>query len=184
MYDFLGSVTPPGNAEGESALSWFSLGIPFAIFSLIALLPGWVIEEDWWLKAQSARSTRAARQGIWANLAYNIIWILALPSIIGILGLVLYPPAQFDAVDGRRRVPAHAALPRRVRADGAAADRLLPHGGARHRHRRHVHQRLGPQHQLRRAAAAGLSSPRVERFPGRPGPAASPRSGSSSPRSA
>jgi SSS family solute:Na+ symporter len=93
MYDFLGSITPPGNAEGDSALAWLSLGIPFAIFSLIALLPGWVIEEDWWLKAQSARSTHAARSGIWANLAYNIIWILALPSIIGILGLVLYPPA-------------------------------------------------------------------------------------------
>ena len=93
MGDFLGSVTPPGNSEGESALSWFSLGVPFAIFSIIALLPGWVIEEDWWLKAQSARDTHSARNGIWANLAYNIIWILALPSIIGILGLVLYPPA-------------------------------------------------------------------------------------------
>ena len=39
--------------------------------------------------------TRAARNGIWANLVYNIIWILALPSLIGILGLVLYPPDQF-----------------------------------------------------------------------------------------
>jgi SSS family solute:Na+ symporter len=100
MYDYLGSVTPPGNAEGESALSWFSLGIPFAIFSLIALLPGWVIEEDWWLKAQSAHSTHAARQGIWANLVYNIVWILAIPSVIGILGLALYPPAQFDKLMG------------------------------------------------------------------------------------
>lgn len=100
MMDYLGSITPPGNAEGQSALSWFSLGVPFAIFSVIALLPGWVIEEDWWLKAQSAHSTRAARQGIWANLSYNIIWILAIPSLIGILGLVLYPPAQFEELMG------------------------------------------------------------------------------------
>ncbi len=96
MWHYLGNTTPPGNTGGQSALSLFSLGIPFAIFSLIALLPGWVIEEDWWLKAQSARSTHDARRGIWANLVYNIIWILAIPSIVGLLGLALYPPAQFD----------------------------------------------------------------------------------------
>ena len=100
MTDYLSNVVPPGNAPGQGALTLFSLGIPFAIFSLIALLPGWVIEEDWWLKAQSAHSTHAARKGIWANLAYNLIWILGIPSIIGILGLVLYPPSSFDKVLG------------------------------------------------------------------------------------
>ena len=81
-------------------MTLFSLGIPFAFFSLIALLPGWMIEEDWWLKAQSATDTRAARKGIWANLVYNIIWILALPSLIGLFGLVLYPPEQFQNLLG------------------------------------------------------------------------------------
>ena len=67
-----------------------------------------MIEEDWWLKAQSARSTRAARQGIWANLAYNLIWILGLPSLIGLFGLVLYPPDQFEKLlggDGYQLMP-------------------------------------------------------------------------------
>jgi len=100
MTDFLGSITPPGNPEGDSALTIFSLGIPFAIFSLIALLPGWVIEEDWWLKAQSAKNTHSARKGIWANLAYNLIWILGLPSLIGLFGLVLYPPSTFTETLG------------------------------------------------------------------------------------
>ncbi len=100
MLNYLSNVVPPGNAPGQSAMTLFSLGIPFAFFSLIALLPGWMIEEDWWLKAQSATSTRAARNGIWANLVYNIIWILALPSLIGLFGLVLYPPEQFQNLLG------------------------------------------------------------------------------------
>jgi SSS family solute:Na+ symporter len=100
MVDYLGSITPPGNAEGVSALAVFSLGVPFLFFSLIALLPGWVIEEDWWLKAQSGKTTKQARRGIWANLVYNIIWILGLPSMVGILGLVLYPPDKFDKLLG------------------------------------------------------------------------------------
>jgi SSS family solute:Na+ symporter len=105
---YLSHVTPPGNAPGVHANAVFSLGVPFLFFSLIALLPGWVIEEDWWLKSQSARSTKAARQGIWANLVYNIVWILGLPSLIGILGLVLYPPSKFASAlggDGYQLMP-------------------------------------------------------------------------------
>jgi SSS family solute:Na+ symporter len=108
MTDYLSNTVPVGNAPGQGALTLFSLGIPFAFFSLIALLPGWMIEEDWWLKAQSARSTHAARQGIWANLAYNLIWILGLPSLIGLFGLVLYPPDQFEKLlggDGYQLMP-------------------------------------------------------------------------------
>jgi solute:Na+ symporter, SSS family len=109
MVTYLSNTTPPGNQPGVNALSVFSLGIPFLFISLVALLPGWMIEEDWWLKAQSARSTHAARQGIWANLVYNIIWVLALPSLIGLFGLVLYPPAQFQQLlggDGYQLMPA------------------------------------------------------------------------------
>jgi SSS family solute:Na+ symporter len=92
MYDYLANVVPPGSGEGYNAWSIVPLGVPFIFISIIALLPGWVIEEDWWLKAQSARDTRSARRGIWANLIYNYIWVLILPSIFGLLALVVYPP--------------------------------------------------------------------------------------------
>jgi len=100
MTEYLTSVTPPGSGEGKNGLSLVSLGVPFIFVSIIALLPGWVIEEDWWLKAQSAKSTKAARRGIWANLVYNNIWVLILPSIIGLMALVIYPPDQFDKLLG------------------------------------------------------------------------------------
>ena len=100
MIEYLKNVTPPGSGEGYNGLSLFSLGIPFIFVSIIALLPGWVIEEDWWLKAQSAANTHEARKGIWANLVYNVIWVLFCSSIIGIFALVVFPPDKFDELLG------------------------------------------------------------------------------------
>ena len=101
MIDYLQRVVPPGSGEGYNGLSLFSLGVPFIFISIIALLPGWVIEEDWWLKAQSAKTTRAARQGIWANLVYNVIFVLLFSSLIGLFALVVFPPeTAFESVLG------------------------------------------------------------------------------------
>jgi SSS family solute:Na+ symporter len=101
MMDYLRNVVPPGSGEGYNGLSLFSLGVPFIFISIVALLPGWVIEEDWWLKAQSAKDTPAARRGIWANLIYNVIWVLICSSLIGLFALVVFPPATaYDAVLG------------------------------------------------------------------------------------
>jgi SSS family solute:Na+ symporter len=101
MIDYLKRVVPAGSGEGYNGLSLFSLGVPFIFISIVALLPGWVIEEDWWLKAQSAKTTRAARQGIWANVVYNVIWVLLCSSLIGLFALVVFPPeTAFDAVLG------------------------------------------------------------------------------------
>ncbi len=93
MGTYLSRVVPPGSGEGYNAWNLIPLGVPFIFISIVALLPGWVIEEDWWLKAQSANSTRQARKGIWANLVFNYIWVLILPSIFGLFALVVYPPA-------------------------------------------------------------------------------------------
>lgn len=95
LVQYLRDVTPPGLTE-PGGLKLFSLGIPFAIVSIVALLPGWVIEEDWWLKAQSAKSTHEARKGIWANLVYNLVWVLICGSVIGLFALVIFPPARFE----------------------------------------------------------------------------------------
>jgi len=101
IVQYLKDVVPPGSGEGMSAWSLVPLGVPFIFISIVALLPGWLIEEDWWLKAQSAKSTPQARKGIWANVWYNIIWVLVLPSIIGLAALVVYPPSTaYDAVLG------------------------------------------------------------------------------------
>jgi solute:Na+ symporter, SSS family len=101
MGDYLSRVVPPGSGEGYNAWSIVPLGIPFIFISIVALLPGWLIEEDWWLKAQSARDTKSARKGIWANLVYNYIWVLILPSIFGLFALVVFPPeTAYESVLG------------------------------------------------------------------------------------
>lgn len=66
--------------------------IAFPIVSILALLPGWTIEEDWWLKSQSAKDTKHARKAIWANLIYNVIWVLFAASFVGLMGLIIFPP--------------------------------------------------------------------------------------------
>ncbi|PKM83188.1 MAG: sodium:solute symporter [Firmicutes bacterium HGW-Firmicutes-14] len=87
--------------EGAKASTLFGyISIAFPLVSIVALLPGWLIEEDWWLKAQSAMNTREARKGIFANLIYNVIWVLFCASFIGLMGLIIFPPELKDGVLG------------------------------------------------------------------------------------
>lgn len=79
--------------ESATATTFFGFtSLAFPLVSIFALLPGWTIEEDWWLKAQAGVSTADARKGIWANLVYNFIWVLFCASVVGLLGLVIFPP--------------------------------------------------------------------------------------------
>ncbi|WP_462271322.1 sodium:solute symporter family protein [Desulfobacter sp.] len=78
------------SARATTILGFVNLAFP--IVSIIALLPGWTIEEDWWLKAQSGASTSESRKGVIANVIYNLIWVLFCASFVGLMGLVIFPP--------------------------------------------------------------------------------------------
>jgi len=64
--------------------------LPVAI--MIGLLPGWGVAEDFWLKAQSAATTRDANLGAFYNLVYNTFIIMGPAAIIGLLGLIIFKP--------------------------------------------------------------------------------------------
>ena len=72
----------------------FSPGVAIITLTLVAYLPGWLVETDVWIRIQAARSTREARRGILLAGINAFIFVGILPLFIGLAALVLYPPVN------------------------------------------------------------------------------------------
>ncbi len=84
-------LPPPPKSQGE-AVEWIALAPGLIIMTLIAYLPGWLVETDIWLRIQAAKDLKAARRGILLASAASFIFLALLPMIIGLAALILYPP--------------------------------------------------------------------------------------------
>lgn len=82
--------SPPKTAS--SALSLFAAGPALIVMTLIAYLPGWIVETDIWLRLQAAKTTKGARTGVVIAGANSLVFIAILPVLIGLAALYLYPP--------------------------------------------------------------------------------------------
>lgn len=83
-------------ANATSLFGFISLSFPLII--MLGLVPGWGAAEDFWLKAQSAASTKEARKGAIYSLIYNTLLIVGCSSFIGIMGLIIFRPEVKDGV--------------------------------------------------------------------------------------
>ena len=77
----------------KPALSLWAAGPGLVFITLLAYLPGWVIETDIWLRLQAARSDRLARHGIFIASINSLLFIGIFPLVIGLSALYLYPPS-------------------------------------------------------------------------------------------
>lgn len=73
--------------------NFFSPGIALILLTLIAYLPGWLVETDIWIRMQAARSDSEARKGIALAGFNSLVFVGIMPMLIGLAALVLYPPA-------------------------------------------------------------------------------------------
>lgn len=92
----LNSVGYPVNPAKHPTSLFSYVSISFPLIVMIALLPGWAAAEDFWLKAQSAISTKEARLGAIYNIIFNTFIIVGPASLIGLLGLIVFPPEMKD----------------------------------------------------------------------------------------
>lgn len=74
--------------------SYVSLSFPLIV--MIGLLPGWSSAEDFWLKAQSARTTKDARKGGLYSMVFNTLIIVIPASLIGLMAIVVFPAQMKD----------------------------------------------------------------------------------------
>ncbi|MFQ5706747.1 MAG: sodium:solute symporter [bacterium] len=88
----LNNLIVPPKAQ-RPALSLFAVGPALTALTLVAYLPGWLVETDIWLRFQAARSTPAARKGIAIAGVNSLLFTGIFPLIIGLAALYLYPPA-------------------------------------------------------------------------------------------
>ncbi len=85
--------------SAKHATSFFSyVSLSFPLIVMIGLLPGWAAAEDFWLKAQAASSTHEARKGGIYSITFNTFIIVAPAAIIGLMGLIVFPPQTKDGV--------------------------------------------------------------------------------------
>lgn len=87
-----GMPAPPHH--GKPAFSFFAAGLPLIVMTLVAYLPGWIVETDIWVRLQAARSNRAARRGVIIAGCNSVLFLGILPMLIGLATLALYPPTD------------------------------------------------------------------------------------------
>jgi SSS family solute:Na+ symporter len=83
---------PPWLAEGKSVFGFWNMGLIFPIALFLGYLPGWLIEQDLWQRLQAAKSTGDARKTAWGGLFLIATFVIVIPSVVGFLSLVAFPP--------------------------------------------------------------------------------------------
>jgi Na+/proline symporter len=77
---------------GAAALSFFAVGGALIVLTMIAYLPGWIVETDIWLRLQAAKNDSEARKGVLIAGVNSILFTAIFPLMIGLAALHLYPP--------------------------------------------------------------------------------------------
>lgn len=96
------SLAYPVDPAGNSASFFSYVSLSFPLIVMLGLVPGWAAAEDFWLKAQAARSTSEARRGGLYSLTFNTFIIVLPAALIGLLGLIVFPP---EMVNGALAAP-------------------------------------------------------------------------------
>ncbi len=92
------SLAYPVDAAKNSTSFFAFVSLSFPLIVMLGLVPGWAAAEDFWLKAQAARTTREARLGSLYSILFNTVIIVIPAAIIGILGLIVFPPETKDGI--------------------------------------------------------------------------------------
>ncbi|MFQ5865924.1 MAG: sodium:solute symporter [bacterium] len=90
------SHLPSPAKTSVSALTFLATGPALIVLTLVAYLPGWLVETDIWLRLQAAQDTPSARKGVVIASINSVMFIALLPMLIGLAALYLYPPIGTD----------------------------------------------------------------------------------------
>ncbi|RMG63587.1 MAG: sodium:solute symporter family protein [Calditrichaeota bacterium] len=82
-------LAPRANPHWPALLS---PGWALIVLTLVAYLPGWLVETDIWIRLQAARDDGQARKAILLAGANSLIFVGLMPLLIGLSALLLYPP--------------------------------------------------------------------------------------------
>lgn len=77
-----------------AAWSWDPGLLPLVLITACAYLPGWLSEQDLWLRVQAARDDGAARRGALLGIANGFFFVGVVPAAVAWAALRLYPPAD------------------------------------------------------------------------------------------
>jgi len=92
-----GAGYPYNSAKPATSLfGYTSIALPLVV--MFGLLPGWGGAEDFWLKAQSAITTKDAFKGGIYSLIYNTLIIVIPSSLIGLFAIIIFKPELSNGV--------------------------------------------------------------------------------------
>lgn len=101
-----------GAKSGQSWAAWLAPGLATILLTMAAYLPGWIFETDLWLRVQAARDRAAARRGVLLAALNGLLFVGALPLLIGVSALAIFPMdgGQFPPALGNEGDAIFAAL--------------------------------------------------------------------------
>ena len=81
---------PPVYAD--SLWDWDSPGYSYMFASILIYTPGFITLQGAWQRIMATTDEKEAAKGMWWNVAFNVIIVVIMPTIIAVAALVLFPP--------------------------------------------------------------------------------------------
>lgn len=82
--------SPPPYAE--SFWDWDSPGLSYMFAAILIYTPGFITLQGAWQRIMATTDEKEAQKGMWWNLAFNLVVVILMPTLVAISALVLFPP--------------------------------------------------------------------------------------------
>ena len=89
--------TPPLYADGF--WDWDSPGFSYMIAAMLIYTPGFITLQGAWQRIMATTDEKEAAKGMWWNVAFNIIIVVIMPTLIAVAALVIFPPVGSEVPD-------------------------------------------------------------------------------------
>lgn len=89
--------TPPLYADGF--WDWDSPGFSYMIAAVLIYTPGFITLQGAWQRIMATTDEKEAAKGMWWNVAFNIVIVVIMPTLIAVAALVIFPPVGGEVPD-------------------------------------------------------------------------------------
>lgn len=90
--DIVATINENPPLYADSFWHWDSPGYSYMALAILIYTPGFITLQGAWQRVMASRDEKEAAKGVWWNVAFNIIIVVIMPTLIAIAALVIFPP--------------------------------------------------------------------------------------------
>jgi len=90
--DIVATINENPPIYADSFWDWDAPGYSYMALAILIYTPGFITLQGAWQRVMASRNETEAAKGVWWNVAFNIIIVVIMPTLIAVAALVIFPP--------------------------------------------------------------------------------------------